>query len=364
MSVAESEEWIIEVAIGTSLHRIVFVVGQLGTVFVECDGKFTTGVIVPEEYVGHGSSTFLSRIPSLYDGITTLGFWFQSDSRTGAVHVNHLFASSLQSLEEITLYFGQLNVGTVATLETFYVNRHLLAFQTRCDTTYEDDLVDVLQLGDSLLIVDRKLAGHIDLHRGTPSLYGLKADFYLELLTLFRFQHSTGRCGAPDMVNEFLLTIDVEFKVSCALHIHYIFPCFFRCEGCLIFGREIIDGQVGGEYMHAGSCHVHGFCVVFCGEGFSLHFCVGPEGSFQAFLAAEGTLCGHTAVHHLVVGQVAAREIDHFLLFGAYAVKDGDGVVGCAIVITPHHRYVIGIGTDDSNLFCIASQGQNATFVL
>ena len=54
-------------------------------------------------------------------------------------------------------------------------------------------------------------------------------------------------------------------------------------------------------------------------------------------------------LHDLVVGQVATRQIDEILMLGLDTVEDGDGMVRCAVVVTPHHRLIVGIRTDNGN---------------
>ena len=74
-TVAEGEQGIVEVTVGTTLHRVVLVVGQLRARLVERDGQLTTGVIVAEEYVGNGRAALLTRIPSLDDSVAGLCLW-------------------------------------------------------------------------------------------------------------------------------------------------------------------------------------------------------------------------------------------------------------------------------------------------
>ena len=111
-----------------------------------------------------------------------VGLWLQRDARTGAVDEDDLFASLFQGLEEVALHLGQFDMGAVATLETVDVDRHLLTFEGCRDTTHEDHLVDALELGDDLLIVDGTLLGDIDLQVGIPRLHKLEP--YLDIITL------------------------------------------------------------------------------------------------------------------------------------------------------------------------------------
>ena len=143
-SIAEGEQGIVKVAIGTALHRVILIVGQLVAILIEGNGQLTARVDVTEKDVSHGRTALLTRIPGLYDGVAALRFGLQSNTRTGAVDEDDLFASSLQRLQELTLHLRQFNIGTVTTLETFDVYRHLLTFQTGSDTSHEDNLIDTL----------------------------------------------------------------------------------------------------------------------------------------------------------------------------------------------------------------------------
>ena len=134
------------------------------------------------------------------------------------------------------MHLRQFDTGAVAALETFNVHWHLLAFKARGYTTAENHLVDAFQLSDGFLIVDREFLGYIYLHGGTPGLHGLEANFDVELLALFGLKDSTSGGGAPDMVGEFLLTIDVEFEMTGTLHVDDIFTSLLWGKGGLVFG--------------------------------------------------------------------------------------------------------------------------------
>ena len=170
------------------------------------------------------------------DGVTGLSLRLQGNGRARAVYVDHLLASSLQRLQELTLHLRQLDVRAVTTLEAIDIHGHLLTFEAWCDTTAEDHLVDTLQLGNSLLIVDGQLTGNVDLHRGAPGLHGLETNLYLKLLSLFCIQYRTGWCCSPNMVSKLLLSVDVKFEVSGALNIDYILASLLWGEGGFIFG--------------------------------------------------------------------------------------------------------------------------------
>ena len=56
--------------------------------------------------------------------------------------------------------------------------------------------------------------------------------------------------------------------------------------------------------------------------------------------------------------------VEQLLLFSLDAVKDGDGMVGHAVVVAPHQRGIIGVGTDDGQRFLVFLQRQDMVLVL
>ena len=69
-------------------------------------------------------------------------------------------------------------------------------------------------------------------------------------------------------------------------------------------------------------------------------------------------------LHHLVIGQVATRRIKYLLLLGLDAIQNSNGMIRRTIVVTPHHRFIMSVGTDDGDFLCILLQRQNVIFVL
>ena len=167
------------------------------------------------------------------------------------------------------------------------------------------------------------------------------------------------------MVGEFLLAVDIQLEMTCTLHVDDILACLLRSKGRLVLGREVLDGEIGSEDVHTCSGDIDRLRVVFGGEGLALHIRVVPECALQSALAVgSGTLAGHVALEYLIVSQIASRDISDFLLLGLDAVKDGDGMIGRTVVVTPHHRLVVRIRTDDGNLLCILLQRQDIAVVL
>ena len=167
------------------------------------------------------------------------------------------------------------------------------------------------------------------------------------------------------MVGKLLLAVDIEFEVTGALHVDDILTSLLRGEGGLVFGREVLNGQIRCKDVHTCCGYIHGFRVVFSSESLALHLSVVPERTFQTLLAVgRHALCCQMALHHLVVGQVTAGDIEELLLFGFDTVEDGDGVVRCSVVVTPHHGYIVGIGTDHCYLLLSFLQGEDVILVL
>ena len=161
------------------------------------------------------------------------------------------------------------------------------------------------------------------------------------------------------------LAVDKHFKLAGTLHVQHILAGFLRGKGGLILGREVLDGQVGSKDMHAIGGHRQGLGIILGGKGLARHLGIRPERSLQSLLTIRShTLRRHVTFHHFIVGQVATGEIHQFLLFGLDAVENGDGLVGCSVIVTPHHGFIVGIGANDGNLLCIFLQRQDIVLVL
>ena len=104
--------------------------------------------------------------------------------------------------------------------------------------------------------------------------------------------------------------------------------------------------------------------VILCRNWLPLHSAIIPECAFHTLLALEAALRGHQAFHYLVVGQITALRIEHFLRLGLNAVKDSDGMVGLSVIISPHHRCIVGIGTNDGNLLLAILQRKYVILIL
>ena len=167
------------------------------------------------------------------------------------------------------------------------------------------------------------------------------------------------------MLQDLTLTVDINLEMTGRFHVQYIFSCLFRSEGGLVLSREILDGQVGCEDVHTCCGDIDRFCISLGGEGLAFHLGVIPESALQSFLAVgSDTVGSQMTLHYLIVGQIAAREIDELFLFGLDAVEDGNGVIRRAIIVTPHHRLVLSVGTNHGYLLSVLLQGQDIVIVL
>ena len=309
-TISKGKQRIVEIAICTSLHRVILKVRQLRVILIECDRQFTTWVTITKQHISNSCTSLLTSIPCLNNGVTSLCLRSKSNSRTRTIHKYYLLSSLFQCLQEITLNLRQLNAGTVATLESFYLHRHLLSLESSRDTTAENNLTDTLQLGNNLLIVDRQFLGDINFQIGIPVLN--KLETYLDIISLsfLSLNGSTRRCCTPCMLYHFLLAVYIEFKVPASFYINDILTRLFRSEYCFILCREVFNLYARSKVVHT-RCSNSKWCgVILCGYWFSVHSSIIPECSLQTFLTTYSTLGSQLAVHHLIVSQVTAFGIE------------------------------------------------------
>ena len=113
-------------------------------------------------------------------------------------------------------------MGTVTTLETIDIHRHLLTLESRRYTTHEDHLIDALQLTDNLLIIDGQFLSDIDFQIGIVGMNMRETYLDVIALTLFCLNGHTVRCSAPNAMTELTITVDIKFELSATIHIHDI----------------------------------------------------------------------------------------------------------------------------------------------
>ena len=69
-------------------------------------------------------------------------------------------------------------------------------------------------------------------------------------------------------------------------------------------------------------------------------------------------------LHHLVVCEIAARNIYDILLFCTDATEDSNSIIGGAVIVSPHHRLIVGIRSDNGYLLRITFQRQDIVIIL
>ena len=205
--------------------------------------------------------------------------------------------------------------------------------------------------------------GDIDGQIGIIGMDMREANLYIVALALFCLDSHAIWRGTPDMVAELLHTIDIKLEMTTCIDIHYIFARLLGCKDGLILGREVFELNARGEVVHAKGGNSQRRSIILCCDGLALHTTVVPERTLHTFLTLETALRSHQTLHHLVVGQVTTCSIEQFLRLGFDTVEDGDGMVGRAVVVTPHHRHIVSIRTNHGNLLLFV-QWQNIVFIL
>ena len=187
--------------------------------------------------------------------------------------------------------------------------------------------------------------------------------YIVALALLCLYGHAVGS-SAPDAMAELLHAVDKQFKVSATVHIDHILTGLLRGKRGLILCREVLKLYARGKVVHTKGGNSQWLGIILRGDGLALHAPVVPEGTLHALLAFEAALRSHQALHHPVVGQIATLSVKKFLLLRLDAVENGDGMVRRTVVVTPHHRLVVGIGTDNGNTFLILLEGKHIVLVL
>ena len=99
-----------------------------------------------------------------------------------------------------------------------------------------------------------------------------------------------------------------------------------------------------GSYLHR---------ILFLSDGnrLTFHFTIVPESALKAHLAIHATLV-EVRIQSLVVHQVAPFKGDDlvFLQTTLDTIQDGNCLSWSTIIVSPHHRFVIHIWSDESNL--------------
>jgi len=243
------------------------------------------------------------------------------------------------------------------------VDGHLLAFEGRRDAADEDHLVDSLELTERGGVVHRLFRSDVDFQISVPCLDVGEVHTDVIALASLHFQYRVGRQCAPGMRLLLALTIDIYLEVAATLHVEGHLAALLGTERGGVAGREILDLHAWGEVVHARCGHSDRLGVVLCGNGFALALGVVPELPFESCCLSVAALV-EERVDDLVGREVTSFDIDQFFILSAQSVEDVDGVIGCTVVVAPHHRAVVGVGPDDGDAFmALGVEGQDVTTV-
>ena len=110
-------------------------------------------------------------------------------------------------------------------------------------------------------------------------------------------------------------------------------------------------GAIGG--------YIHGMSYLYGTHRLSFPGTIIPESSLHATFSFKRALIKPT-FKGLVVGKVATGKVFHILLSDLLlnTFQNGHSLVRCSIIVTPHHRLIIGIRTDDCDF--LLGEWQNA----
>ena len=134
-------------------------------------------------------------------------------------------------------------------------------------------------------------------------------------------------------------------------HIEQYLGVLLRTEYGFILGRKACELHVWSKGMLTIGSYLHR--ILFLGDGnrLTIHFTIVPESALKAHLAIHATLV-EVRIQSLVVHQVAPFKGDDlfFLQTTLDTIQDGNCLSWSTIIVSPHHRFVIHIWSDESNL--------------
>ena len=134
-------------------------------------------------------------------------------------------------------------------------------------------------------------------------------------------------------------------------HIEQYLGVLLRTEYGFILGRKACELHVWSKGMLTIGSYLHR--ILFLGDGnrLTFHFTIVPESALKAYLAIHATLV-EVRIQSLVVHQVAPFKGDDlvFLQTTLDTIQNGNCLSWSTIIVSPHHRFVIHIWSDESNL--------------
>ena len=283
-------------------------------------------------------SAQFAAIPCLQDGVARFEFGHECHRRAGAVDEDDLLACAVEHGERRALSPGQLDAGAVATLESFFVDAHLLALELGRDTTYEDDGLRIANLCEQLLIARGHLVLYVESEEGeVTDLYvvDLQAvvlsclDLHLLLCALDAVAH------LPDVDDRVAVDDEAHFVVGIDVEDDGLVARGYECrvESC----REVLQVDAWGKDGVAAVAEHDGRCDVGGGSGFALHLRIIIIGGLHASAAERVPQFAEAALEDLVAGQSAAADVACLWCQALDAFEGSDGARGKARVVTPLH---------------------------
>ena len=184
--------------------------------------------------------------------------------------------------------------------------------------------------------------------------------FHLIFFTLLNIEFEAHRLVAPCAVGSESLAVDLERESTGVLHADDRLARLFGDECSLVESREILHLHTVGKSVLTICSHSDRIKIVFLSYWFARTADVIPECASNTLLAIGRALRQET-VDNTFLGEVASLEIRNVLLahLGTNAIENSDSGVRSAVVISPHHRDIVGIRSDDSNFLFLGERQQS-----
>ena len=205
----------------------------------------------------------------------------------------------------------------------------------------------------------------IELHVRIIGWHFVIADLYLILLALLGLELDTTLGSTPDRMLCLLLTIQINLVVTATSHVEQHLVCLLRTEHGFIFCREAHQLHIRSEGVLTIGRYLHRILLLGDDNRLAFHLAIVPESALKAHLAIHATLV-EVRIQNLVVHQVASIKGDNlvFLQTTPDTIQDGNCLSWSTIIVSPHHRFVIHIRSDESNLLYFFIERQNLILVL
>ena len=230
----------LKVTVGAILHCIIEEIRKIIHALIEGNRKLARWIHLAKEYLCHSFATPFARIPSLKDRLRIFGFRNHGNGTARTVDEHYSLACPMQHLHHLALSLRQLDVGSVATLETRFGNLHLLTFKTRRDSAYEYHHVCIANFSQKLRLGWRIVLYNVKLHHRH---IGLLEIIHLYLHRLSRLhgnwlvEHLYTGTSLPYIRHR--IAINDESVTVIASHSDVQGFIRFRSKHALVSGREI-----------------------------------------------------------------------------------------------------------------------------